>query len=130
MPFVPGVIPEGAEPFKVGYDPKRNLEGRSKGKSISTLLNELLEKKIKDIDGTERTRAEIIALKLLSKATNAKNIDNTVLKAIEQILDRSEGKAKQTIIADFTSNGESLSNSINIFPPGTSENYLEIKEDE
>jgi hypothetical protein len=102
MPFEPGIIPEGAKPFKKGNDPKRNLGGRPKGKSISTLLNELLEKKVKDLDGTERTRAEIIALKLLSKATDAKTVDNSVLKAIEQILDRSEGKAKQTV--DVNSN--------------------------
>lgn len=97
MPFEPGKIPEGAQPFQKGDDPKRNMDGRPKGKSITTLLNELLEKKIKDLDGTERTRAEIIALKLLSKATDAKIVDNSVLKAIEQILDRSEGKAKQTV---------------------------------
>lgn len=95
MPFEPGVIPQGATPFKKGE--VANPTGRPKGKSISTLLNELLEKKVKDLDGTERTRAEIIALKLLSKATDAKTVDNSVLKAIEQILDRSEGKAKQTV---------------------------------
>lgn len=100
MPFEPGEIPQGATPFQPGQT--GNPKGRPKGKSISTLLNELLEKKVKDLDGTERTRAEIIALKLLSKATDAKTVDNSVLKAIEQILDRSEGKAKQTV--DVTSN--------------------------
>ena len=95
MPFEPGQIPEGAKPFRPGQT--GNPNGRPKGKSISTLLSELLEKKVKDVDGEERTRAEIIALKLLGKATNAKTVDNSVLKAIEQILDRSEGKAKQTV---------------------------------
>lgn len=78
-------------------DPSPNPAGKPKGKTISTILSELLEKEVIDEeDGAKRTRAEIIALRLVKKAKSTK-IDAQALKAIEQILDRTEGKAKQTV---------------------------------
>lgn len=84
----------------------RNPKGRTPGKSISSYLKSLLEGtiKLKDETGKEKnfTRAEAIALKLFQKAMSGKATDQAQLKAIEQILDRTEGKPLQATINENT----------------------------
>jgi hypothetical protein len=94
MPFEPGETPEGAKPFEPGKS--GNPKGRPKGaRSLSTILKEMLEEPIEVIhaDGTKERREfrEVIIRKLLQKANNGD------MRAIQEIFDRIEGKANQTL---------------------------------
>ncbi len=87
----PNIADEGKNyQFKEGQT--GNPQGRPRGKSVSTILKELLDGEIKNTEGITKTRSEVIALKLFEKA-----IKNGDLKAITEILDRTEGKAPQTL---------------------------------
>lgn len=94
-----GGTPANLKPFKPGKDKRRNMNGAPKGTTISSYLKKLLEGTINLLDEKgnkiQLTRAEAIALKLLSKALSKSATDQAQLKAIEQILDRTEGKSKQ-----------------------------------
>lgn len=85
-------------------NPERiNREGKTRGtKNISTILMQLLELYVNDPDneGQKITNAELLAIRL--KKLSGSDNENISLKAIEQILDRTEGKAKQTV--DVNSN--------------------------
>ena len=77
-------------------DPNRiNKEGRPKGsRNLSTILREMLEEEIEvNIDGVKSRKQfqEVIIRKLLKKANDGD------LRAIQDILDRVEGKATQKI---------------------------------
>lgn len=74
-------------------DPDRiNKAGRPPGRSITSILKDLLEGTIKNASGEVKTRAEVLALTLLEKGIKGKD-----LRAIEQILDRTEGKPLQKV---------------------------------
>jgi hypothetical protein len=98
MPFKPGEIPEGAKPWKEG-DPSPNPSGRPKGsKNLSTVLKEMLEEELEVIiDGVKVKKAfkDLIVRKLIKKANDGD------LRAIQEIFDRVEGKAKQEIQHDI-----------------------------
>lgn len=80
--------------FKPGQS--GNPNGRPKGtKNLSTILKTILEEEIED-DGEKRTFQEAIIRKLLKKAKDGD------IKAIMEIFDRVEGKAKQEVQADIT----------------------------
>jgi hypothetical protein len=104
--------------FKKGADANRNLAGRPKGKALSTILSELLSKSagakltelafVKKLTASmtpaqkkQLTTADIVVFRLLSEA-----IETGDITAIKEILDRTEGKAKQSL--DITSNGEAI----------------------
>ena len=77
--------------FKKGQS--GNPNGRPKGsRNLTTILREMLEEEIEvNVDGvkTKKQFQEVIVRKLLQKANEGN------LKAIEQILDRMEGKPVQ-----------------------------------
>ena len=86
--------PENLEGQGFHTDPNRiNKEGRPKGaKNLSTILKAMLEEDVEVvIDGKKERRQfqEVIIRKLLKKANDGD------IRAIEQIFDRTEGKAKQ-----------------------------------
>jgi len=94
MPFEPGIIPEGATPFQEGQS--GNPKGRPKGtRNLSTILREMLQEEIEIT--TEEGKKEkkqlqdVIIMKLIKKANDGN------LRAIEQLFDRTEGKANQKI---------------------------------
>lgn len=93
MPNPQNIVEHKFEKGKSG-----NPAGRPPGKSISTILKELLEGTIKNASGEVKTRAEVLALTLIEKGIKGKD-----LRAIEQILDRTEGKPLQTIQSEITS---------------------------
>ncbi len=78
-----------------------NPKGRPKGaQSITTVLKKIIEKKMDTIDPVTKNKdrkkiKEIIALALVGKALKGD------VKAIEEILDRLEGKVTQKVEADF-----------------------------
>lgn len=84
-------------PFKEGES--GNPAGRPKGsKNLSTILKEMLSEEIEvNIDGekTKKKFADIIVRKLVKKAHDGD------LRAIQEIFDRTEGKAKQEVNGDF-----------------------------
>lgn len=86
--------------FGTGQDPTKG--GAPKGKRISTILKELLEKNTSEIglkglpDDMDGNKA--IALELLTIAFSKDSKDK--LSAIKEVLDRLEGKAVQKIDAD------------------------------
>lgn len=101
------------KPFKDGQDDRRNLKGNTGGKSISTILKELLQKKIppqilkskgfKDLgieDADKLTTAELIAL--MNLVAVFYKLNPTQLKAMEMIMDRTEGKSKETVNIEVT----------------------------
>ena len=79
-------------PWKEG-DPSPNPSGRPKGtKNLSTILRSMLEEDVDVvIDGKKERRQfqEVIIRKLLKKANDGE------IRAIIEIFDRVEGKAKQ-----------------------------------
>ena len=104
--------------FKKGVDERRSLEGRPKGRSISTILAELLERpanknltelafvkklslNLTKAEFNKLTNGDILTLRLYSEAVASGDI-----QAIKEILDRTEGKAKQFL--DLTSAGEQI----------------------
>src|SRR6476620_11223730 len=100
MPFKEGESGNPNQAFKPGQS--GNPAGRPKGKSITTILNELLEKVAGDkvklsaavIEFMEEdrplTNAEALSMTLLYKAL----VQND-MKAITEIMDRTEGKSLQ-----------------------------------
>jgi len=77
---------ENLKPFKTGYDPRREGNGRKKGsKNIKTQLMELLA--AKDPDGEW---SKLPAAQLIKKAFVSDD-----LRALQEILDRIEGKVLQ-----------------------------------
>lgn len=82
------------EPWKEG-DPSPNPNGRPKGsRNLSTILREMLEEEIEvTVDGKKERKQfqEVIIRKLLKKANDGE------IRAITEIFDRVEGKAKQSI---------------------------------
>lgn len=95
---------QNLKPFKPGQC--GNPNGRPKGKSLTTLLRDLLERKInvKDpISGrtNKKTIRDHIGLQLAAKAAKGD------LKAIETVFDRLDGKAIQrNLNADADPNNE------------------------
>lgn len=107
---------EQLKPFKKGVDPRRNVTGAQR-KTITTLLKEMGENKsvsynivITDKDGVRKeikgtisgkgkngTVNQLIAVQLLSKALKGD------LRAIQEVLDRTEGKPKQAIETSIVS---------------------------
>jgi hypothetical protein len=88
--------PENLEGQGFHTDPNRiNKEGRPKGaKNLSTILKAMLEEDVEVvIDGKKERRQfqEVIIRKLLKKANDGD------LRAIMEIFDRVEGKAKQEV---------------------------------
>lgn len=80
---------ENLKPFKPGES--GNPAGRPKGtKNMSTILKEMLELEI-EVDGVKITQKDAIIKKLIQKSTAGE------LSAIQEIFDRTEGKAKQEI---------------------------------
>lgn len=100
MTFIKGETPEGANPFKKGQS--GNPKGRPKGKSVSSILKELLDKKAPEsfksteayktylTDEEGLTNGEALAMVLLNKAVKQEND-----KSISELLDRTEGKPLQ-----------------------------------
>lgn len=83
---------ENLKPFKPGES--GNPEGRPKGsKNLSTILREMLELEI-EVDGVKITQKDAMIKKLIKKSTDGD------IKAIQEIFDRTEGKAKQEIKLD------------------------------
>jgi hypothetical protein len=82
------------EPWKEG-DPSPNPSGRPKGsRNLSTILQKMLEEEIEVIiDGVKSKKQfqEVIIRKLVKKANDGD------LRAIQEIFDRTEGKAKQEV---------------------------------
>lgn len=88
--------PENIEPYKWKEgDPSPNPSGRPKGsRNLSSILREMLEEEIEvNIDGVKSKKQfqEVIIRKLLKKANDGD------IRAIMEIFDRVDGKAKQTI---------------------------------
>lgn len=104
------------KPFQKGDDPRRNTTGKNRA-PISSLLKEFgnsksikyhievvnndgSKKEIKgELKGKGKTVNQIIATRLLAKAMSGD------LKAIEAVMDRTEGKPKQAIELDSMLNG-------------------------
>ena len=100
---------QNLKPFKKGSDERRNLNGRPKGREVSTILAELLDKKansnIKNLNWVQKlaeeltpeemerlTNGDVLAMRLYVEA-----IAKGDITAIREMLDRVEGKAKQTV---------------------------------
>ncbi len=104
--------PENIEPHKFQEGQSGNPKGRPKGaRSMTTILREMLETEIEtDVDG-EKVKMQFqdaIIRKLLQKASKGE------IKAITEIFDRIEGKAKQ----ELSMNVEQTKKDINaLFPP-------------
>lgn len=102
---------ENIEPYKMKKGETRNPNGRPKGsKSFKDVIRAILDTKTYDkLEKMELSNQERIAFKLMRKA-----LDNSAkvagrgydLKAIEMIMDRIDGKPKQSI--DQTINGETI----------------------
>lgn len=72
-----------------------NPEGRKPGtKNMSTILREMLELETV-VDGVKMSYKDSIVRKLIKKA------DKSDLRAIQEIFDRTEGKAKQEMKLDI-----------------------------
>lgn len=85
---------DNLKPFQPGQS--GNPEGRQKGtKNMSTILKEMLELET-EVEGVRMTYKDAIIKKLIKKS-NAGN-----MKAIQEVFDRTEGKAKQEIKHDIT----------------------------
>jgi hypothetical protein len=94
--------PENIEPHKFEPGESGNPNGRPKGsRNLSTILKEMLKEEIevKNEDGTveKKQLQDVIVRKLITQATNKGN-----LRAIQEIFDRVEGKAKQEIKHEVT----------------------------
>lgn len=95
----------GLVPFKKGKDPRRDNCGRKKGKTITSILKDFLDNNApKEISaskfvelfckqkGIEITNKEALVAKLLYLS-----LVKSDLRAITEIIDRTEGKALQSI---------------------------------
>ena len=95
--------PENLVPIPKGVS--LNPAGRKKGeRNMSTILRDIMKTKIEMVDPVLKKKVKqpvkyIIMLKLAQKAMKGD------LKAIEIMLDRTEGKAKQ-IVEQITRNGD------------------------
>lgn len=116
------------KPFKEGDDPRRNVTGQNRS-SISSILRDLGDSKslsfnivITKTDGTKRTMKgkvsgrgkngtinQIVATQLLAMAVKGN------LKAIKELLDRTEGKPKQIIDLDIKEKERKTTD--DLFPP-------------
>lgn len=92
MPF-----PNDDTKFKPGES--GNPAGRPKGsRNLSTILREMLEEEIEVTteSGKEKKKLQDVMIRrLLKAATKSGDLKPTELKAIQEIFDRVEGKAKQ-----------------------------------
>ena len=87
---------DNLKPFKPGFDPRRNLDGRP---PIVPPLEEAIARVLSDEkDGLTALDAIIMALR--NKAVKGD------VRAAQELLDRAFGKSKQSI--DHTSQGEKL----------------------
>ena len=118
MTFVKGETPEGAKPFQPGES--GNPNGRPKGKSFKTILNELLDMEASEADLSDEeikklfpsgkvTNREIFMTRMLLRAKSDPDS-----KSAERLLNRVDGLPKQSI--DHTTAGESLNQQIIINP--------------
>jgi hypothetical protein len=92
--------PENIEKHKFEKGKSGNPEGRPKGsKNLSTILREMLNEEVEVIvDGKrERKKFQDIIIRKLIKKANSGN-----LRAIREIFDRVEGKARQFIETNIT----------------------------
>jgi hypothetical protein len=90
---------ENLKPCKPGHT--NNPNGRPKGKTMATILKEILDKKLIVVDPIEKKKAskeikEILMLKLVAKAMIGKGNE----KIINMILERLEGKPDQHITGE------------------------------
>lgn len=93
-------------PFEPGES--GNPAGRPKGtKNLSTILREMLELEIEE-DGVKITQKDAIIKKLIKQSTAGN------LRAIQEVFDRTEGKAKQEFKIDNVSD---LNFNVNIKKP-------------
>lgn len=99
MPF-----PNDDTKFKPGQS--GNVNGRPKGtRNLSTILREMIEEEVEvNIQGVRSRKQfqEVIISTLLKKAHKGN------IKAIIEIFDRLEGKAKQVVDMNFDSKRESI----------------------
>lgn len=86
-----GVAPPKEHQFKPGN--RANPGGRPKGRSITALLNKILDEKV---PGSDKTIGEMVARQLIRQAMGGKN------DAIKELLDRTEGKATQKVEGELT----------------------------
>jgi len=89
------------KPCKPGHT--NNPNGRPKGKTMTTILKEILDKKLIVVDPIEKKKGskeirEILMLKLVAKAMLGKGNE----KVIDMILERLEGKPKQHISTEIS----------------------------
>jgi hypothetical protein len=100
MTFVKGETPEGAKPFKQGET--GNPNGRPKGKSFKTILEELLDlpaadrlKNLEDVkellvDTGKLTNREILMARLMIRAC-----EDADSKSMERLMNRVDGMPKE-----------------------------------
>lgn len=89
---VKGVPNSDKNQFKPGQC--GNPKGRPKGKSLKSVLNELLAEEITIVEAGNKRKMkanEAIALTLIKEALNGN------IQAIKEIFDRTEGKARQSV---------------------------------
>lgn len=106
MPFAAGQSGSPDKIFQVGNP---GGPGAPKGKRLTTILEEILDRKIKKGD-VEVTNAEAIALEFVVAARNGD------IRAIEGIFDRVEGKPVQPI--------EMADNRLEVYDKGDDPNVL------
>jgi hypothetical protein len=86
---------DNLKPFKEGFDPRRNPNGRPKLPDISEAVSKILND---EKDG--KTALEAVLMALRAKAVKGD------VRAIEALLDRAYGKSKTH--TDITSNGNTI----------------------
>ena len=87
-----GGNPQNLVPFKKGNDERRNKDGRPEGQSLKSILDRLLERKIKVEDMgevVEVTRKEAIALDMIVTALTDED-PNITMKAAKFIFDNTD----------------------------------------
>lgn len=85
--------PQNIEKYKIKPGQRLPGAGRKKGPSVSTLLHKLLNQKVDAGELGKLKRSELLALKLMQLALGKGVRAENSLKAIQEILDRTEGKA-------------------------------------
>jgi thioredoxin-like negative regulator of GroEL len=86
---------DNLKPFKPGFDPRRNIDGRPKAPDIGVALAKVLSE---EKDG--KTALDAILMALRSKAAKGD------VRAAELLMDRAFGKSKNH--TDITSNGNTI----------------------